>query len=194
MTALNVIVGGTGAYIVSDTAVYPRESHIARCFAPKVATIPHLPAAVGVSGPAGLAHLFGSMLYVEATELDELMTGRTTELVGAAGQLLGTAARIVIAGWSRCDGAVAWHLTGDRFVPIRRGGIYASPAEGAAGWSPVPEDDPGFAASLVDLVGRQRDRFPVGGAVTLTTVRAEGIEQRVLHRWPDRAGDVLAGS
>jgi hypothetical protein len=121
MTALNVIVGGLAAYIVTDTAVYTRESHIAKCFAPKVATIPHLPAAVGVSGPAGLVHLFGSVIYAEATELDELMTGGITELVGAAGQLLSTAVRIVVAGWSRRDGAVAWHFSGDRFVPRSRG-------------------------------------------------------------------------
>jgi hypothetical protein len=191
MTALNVIVGSLAAYVITDTAVYPRENHVAKCFAPKVATIPHLPGAVGVSGPAGLAHLFGSVLYTEATELDELMSGGAREAVGAAAQLMGTAMRLVIAGWSQRDGAVAWHFSGDRFVPIQRGGVYASPAEDAAGWVPVPENDPGFVASLVDLVGRQRARFPVGGAVMLTTVRAEGIEQRILHRRPDRIGDVL---
>ena len=151
MTALNVIVGGLAAYIVTDTAVYPRESHVARSFAPKVATIPHLPAAVGVSGPGGLVHLFGSLLYAEAAELDELMTGGATEVIGAAAQLLGTATRIVIAGWSRRGGAAAWHLAGDRFVPIGRGGVYAWPAEGAAGWRLGAEDNPeGFEASLVD--------------------------------------------
>jgi hypothetical protein len=47
----------------------------------------------------------------------------------------------------------------------------------------------------VDLVTRQRDLFPViGGVVTLTTVRADGIDQRVLHRWPDKAGATSSAS
>jgi hypothetical protein len=161
-------------------------------FCSKVATLPHVPAAVVVSGPPRLVPLLGDLLWARTDDLDEL--------VGSLGDIaamlssLPVPVRVVIAGHSKRHGPAAWHLVGDRFESFGGKAFYASPA--IDGFTPARDADPAaFEASMVELVELQRSHgYPVAGHAMLTSITLDGITQRIIHRWPDRIGDVVGRS
>jgi hypothetical protein len=186
VTALNVIVSESAAHIVTDGVAHRPDESKVRHFTPKVATAPHLAAAVGVSGPVELVPMYADIFWGAETDLDGVMASIEESTAAAPERWVRAAAggerggiRIVIAGHSKRHGPAAWALEGGRFQRFGPGQRYLAPA--IEGWSPFGDcDPPRFDASLVELVTRQRDAHPgqIGGFVSLTTVRPTGIEQR----------------
>ena len=189
MSALNVVVFGGHVFLVTDGAYYDAEQTVRR-FGAKVMTLPHVPAAVATVGPAGLVHLLGGLLYHEASNLEELMESSPVAAVAANASTWGVPVRVVIAGVCSNGQPAAWQLDGERFERIAENTIYTSPTPDDE-WEPAWDSPATFEAAMVELVTRQREAYPVGGFVALTTITPGGIVQKVLHRWPDRIGDTI---
>jgi hypothetical protein len=191
MSALNVITGPS-IWLVTDGAFYRDSDRTVGGFGPKVMTMPHLDAAVAAVGPAGLVHLIGEIFYHAGTTLDELLESNAvaTAMANAARVAAsGVTLRIVVAGHSRRHGPAAWHLAGDTLERVP-GNFYMSPS--IEDFEPAGGSMAEFEASMVALVGRQRELGPVGGFVAATVIQAGGgIVQKILHRWHDRIGDRL---
>ena len=191
MTAIVAIVG-EAAHIATDGAHYSRDDHLPRHFAAKTVTMPHLPAALAISGPTWLLHFLGNVLHTEAADLDELMASRAVAILAESAPAANMPLRAVIAGHSRQHGPAAWAMEGGRCHRIEAGQCYVAPH--VPKWTPnaaLDREPAEFVASIVDLIGRQRKGFPIGGFVSLTTIKPDRIEQRILHRWQDRIGECV---
>jgi hypothetical protein len=204
MTAINVFRDRDAIHMFTDGIAHvgDRPSFVTG----KAWPLPHINAALAVSGPTAAAGLM-ALVMGAATGYDELKQYGTLEARSAFEEfrkVLNLSAdraeiRIVIAGFSEKDGA-------DSFV------ISSKAAPGVPEWSAttlpsifgIPTDGgisklwleryPTTEAALIDpvtaglfLLELQRASFGpalVGGFVQMTTVTREAATARIIHRWP----------
>ena len=208
MTAINIIRTGRAVHIATDAAAYD-ETGIVHWFGPKVVTFPHMPAVISVGGTAGLLFQVGQQIEKRAATFDELVSGDAVTASVANLRERGwieddSGMVIIVAGWSAARRKPEFYLWRPGFPP--RLEMWIAPmliapnvpidvrtAAGVVLRSDM--DGPPMWRAFVDLMELQR-RLPepysrVGGCVQLTTVTADGISQKILHRWNDRIGDLI---
>jgi hypothetical protein len=209
MTALNVVCLADSVHLVSDGAACDGDGRLAALFH-KVTPLPHLNLAIGVRGVRAAAIMAVDTISVGATSYDDLRSRVAKILKDYLGPVapawekqLGQDAlkfEVVVAGWSESRGPAAFVMaTSDlndahglpAWTPVDVPGAYFSPSNEqlSADFARIQLsfDD----ATAVELVRRQRAMDRVGSFVQLTTVRREGIETRILKRWPDVIGKTI---
>jgi hypothetical protein len=198
MTAINVVVGTSAVHMVTDGVALRSDTYAILGYTSKVITLPHLPAAIVATGPVGLVHRLGSTLFSRHTDVDALMFSDALDQdLKRLGLPLddptapqGCTVRIAVIGYSRRSGHRAWCSRTGRMAPLEAGDCWSTPA--VAGDVPSADRSPeAFERGMLRLIERQRKAYPIGGPITLTTIRGETITQKVLQRYPDRVGDII---
>jgi|HubBroStandDraft_4_1064222.scaffolds.fasta_scaffold04499_4 hypothetical protein len=220
MTAMNVVVQRDCVHLVTDGAAVDSTERLAHLLH-KVTPMPHLNAAIGVRASARCtASVIVDAISSGAHSCDDLST-RIVEILRATidpirpiweakfGRSV-LQADVIVAGWSETIGPHAYIVaTGNHHgddmpawtvLPI--GGTFLTPTNTqlATDFSNLQLEFDDNAA--VELVTRQRaiarqvstKKMPcgVGAFVQLCTVHETGIETRILKRWPDRVGSLIA--
>lgn len=212
MSAINVLIQNERVHLYTDGAIYQPNGQLSG-IGPKVRLLPHLNATMAMRGAfLGLAPIAEELSA--APSFDGLRDGIVDCLQKCAEtyrHLLNQCAsgpdfEAVIAGISETGGPTAY--------------IVASNDRYGAPWSVI--DLEGFSATPVNDVihrrlyeiaaGRYADQLDpvadglaimeaqraagegafVGGFAQLTTVDADGVHSRVIHRWPDQIGRRVA--
>lgn len=130
-------------------------------------------------------------------------------------QVGGTRFVLYVAGISESRGPEAWMLAsedGDGFrawhlEPLGQGIIKPASSDFMADLHEIPgmttdpdEFDPATHGLMImeeqrrrpwEIVGAGQNRHIIGGFVQFTAVSREGIEARILQRWPDRIGEKI---
>lgn len=213
MTAINILVQSDAAHILTDGAGYNDQGTFVSV-TPKVFCLPHLSAAVAVSGTLpGMAAMM-TTLGMESS-YDGLKKAAPDYLNAAliASSRVSTSdlasdIRLFVVGWSK-DGPDAYRVVtkGDPSTPawtvMPITGLAISPPEAQAKLLPLFADkDPDAIDPKVDGLRileeqrRHRSKIPgtgqrlfiVGGFGQLTSVRRDHITTEILHRWPDLVG------
>jgi len=212
MTAMNAFGRPDGAWLLSDAAGFRQSGHIHQ-FHGKVSSDERLRLAIGTSGTVeigaqGDIQDWMSQQPSQAKALSELphllamLTGYASE-AGENGAYedndLPRGIRLTIAYWDhfRQVGRVALMadceaLSGGAPVGTLRGASEIfSPRLEANPWPRKSFDPRSDARRLADLQRRTVDEFGVhrvGGCFEVVRVHRDGIEQSIVHRWPDRIG------
>ena len=107
MTAINIIVSGDVAHVLSDGAFCSSDG-IVRQIAPKVSLLPHIPAVVGILGNSVMLQGVTSEIQITCPNFEAIvqkleptarvMHDRTAGYVSSAG--LATHFEIMVVGWS----------------------------------------------------------------------------------------------
>jgi hypothetical protein len=218
MSAINVIVQETAVHLLTDGAAYQMDGTIS-AIGPKVALMPHLNCAVAFRGPAPARAILAELISVEAHTFDELRDSIGSLMQKAAGVFApifqqcgaGPDFEVVVAGWSG-DGPAAYMVAshgrhGDPWEIIPLTGLCITPANAvihermlAALPNGLTDDDVDPVVHGLAIMGIQRaylienhgidGRFcAAAGFAQLTTVTAEAVTSRVIHRWPDKIGE-----
>jgi hypothetical protein len=200
VTAVNIIVGSSAVHMVTDGIAVRSDNYEALGYMSKPITLPHLPAAVATTGPVGLVHQLHGFLYSQHTDVDSLVfSGALDKDIKRLGLTLddptapdGFTVRVAIIGYSRRSGPRAWHSKDGRIVPLNVGDYWSAPAVG--GLVPSADRSPeAFERGMLRLIERQRQAYPgIGGPIVLTTISGETITQKVLHRYPDKVGEIFS--
>lgn len=214
MTALNCFLDKNAAHFFTDGAVYDAKTATVQGFMSKVFPLPRYGAAFGVSGnaPVGLL-LIGALADTSFRDFDDL-ADNLAETIGEyvvksapTGIQWGTF-NVVLAGWSIRDdkpravlfSSAARDGNPKNFAkPITR---FQSPMV-----TPAFEFDRENAAKCgARLVNDQRSNkfspddpshgpaggiYGIGGFLQYTRVSRDGVEIKVLDRWPDKIGEVI---
>jgi hypothetical protein len=218
MTATNVIVQRDSVHLVTDGAAIDPTGRLAHLLH-KVTPIPHLNAAVAVRGTRNMASVVVDAISSGASSYDDLQKRIVDILRGTIDPIrpiweakFGRSvmqADVIVAGWSGAGPHAYMLATGDHhgaqlaaWTPLEISGTFFTPTDTqlAADFARLQLEFDDNAA--VELVTRQRaiarqvstKKMPcgVGAFVQLCTVHETGIETRILHRWPDRVGSLIA--
>lgn len=217
MTALNVWIKPKAGYVVTDTAQYSPEDGRVLGFTAKAIGLPSLRMILAASGMLSLTRL-GEELdrHPQRTQADvKAAIPKVIRTLSEANErdhpALAPEYRAITIK------AVCWN----RLAKRAEVSVCATDAEhlhaGLEPWRlytgrgsllhPDLEDGEGFSrldpeTEAVGVLQRQREqvrktalngaRFPiVGGRVHLLKVNAVGVEQAILHEWPDKVGEVI---
>ena len=220
MTAINILVQRDAVHFVSDGASYDAEQRLVSV-GPKVWPLPHISAAIGVRGPAIALPLLAYFVGHAANSYDALKINIVEVLENAFANIhivlgqcaTGAAFEVAIGGISETIGADAYvvscskdgmvspltQITELGFMPSCEeidSFVMMQTAKHLQSKSPIDEIDPSdFGLQTIEMQRSAKfgdhNTCHVGGFVQLTTVRASGVETKVLRRWPDGIGDLL---
>lgn len=235
MTATIVAKQPDRIVLATDTAWY-RTDGVVCGFAPKVVTLPHLPAAIAWRGAQCAGALFGNSLGLTFSSFDDMALGFADAFENLHDRFLplleqeGSAdLQLVVVGWSAAKAKPEAFVVqsidevahGETDGQVRSGvmtfkAFQPQPISGDFYYAPCPPDDVLTAAGLdgdtgldaseycrrmlescrrvaVDMGPDVGDRFIVGGSGMMTTVTADGVDQRTICRWPaDAIGELIA--
>lgn len=214
MSAINVLIQSSCVHIYTDGAGYQPDGTLS-IIVPKVRLLPHINAAMSMRGPAiGFAPVAEELSV--ASSFDGLRNGIVQCLqacVVAYEHLLSQCAagpefEVVVVGISEMTGPSAYLVPshdryGEPWSIIDLAGFSTTPAsdvvcqrvrEITAGRN-ADELDPvayGLAVMEAQRACRFDDVVGVGGFAQLTTVDADGVHSRIIHRWDDRIGERIS--
>ncbi|MCO5129277.1 MAG: hypothetical protein M9932_01765 [Xanthobacteraceae bacterium] len=214
MSAINTLIQNDRVHLYTDAAAYLPDGEI-QAILPKVRMLPHINAAMAMRGPfLGLAPI--AEVLSLAGSFDDLKANIVSVLQNCADQFehllgqcsLGSDFEVVIAGLSETTGPSAYLVAshdryGEPWAIIDLIGFSATPANadvhgriqniangrGVDGLDPVAD---GLAIMQAQRESRFEDIVGVGGFAQLTTIDANGVHSRIIHRWPDRIGGKVA--
>lgn len=201
MTAINALVAPSGrtGWLLADSAMTNDETKIFQLHSAKVTTFPHARAVAAASGKAPFTTVAPIGLARFATFDDVIAHG--AEALRATWPATPEArVALVLMGWSDKHEAVRLYLAhSDRGFAPERFHEVTCPDIGLP-----PADYKRPDAYLLEIMQRQRrdcrERtsdnaadWPgvIGGVATLTTLDADGISQRIIHRWPEKIGEQI---
>jgi hypothetical protein len=220
VTALNIIKQKDAVHLVSDGAAYDAKQRLVS-IGPKVWPLPHINAAIGVRGPTIALPLLAHFVGHAVTSYDALKINIAAVLRnafanthGVLGQsAAGAAFEIAIGGISETVGADAYvvacsadgvvspltQITELGFMPTCEtidSFVLMQMAKHLRSNSPINEIDPAdFGLQTIEMQRAAKfgdhNTCHVGGFAQITTVRAGGIETKLLRRWPDEVGELL---
>lgn len=203
-------------HLFNDGALYGDELRLVDV-APKVFALPHINAAIGVRGPAMALPLLIHFVGEAATSYDDLKANiavvlenaRSNVLAVLDGCVLGPAFDVVIGGFSATTGPDAYAISCDAsgdlspVTEIPHMGFMPGTVPAVDDFLTVlsfqggeiePKD---FGLHTMELQRtaylRGENACPVGGFCQMTTIRKSEIETKVLRRWPDEIGKLVAG-
>lgn len=202
MTAINAILHDDAAHLITDGAAF--EGKAFRWQTTKFFPLPHLDAAVAVSGTVIHAPLFAGVLGLAAEDYDGLKL-RAVDAIRDAEQsyspLLNKMTRpvfvVVVAGISGQDGPDAYAVTNDpcigRTYEVQQCGPLATVPGDAAFQGEFAQAFPGIASGndldpvsdglrILDMQ-RKRTAWGIGAFAQLTTIRRDGITNRIIRRY-----------
>lgn len=218
MSATNVLIQSDRVHLMTDGAIYQPDGTLT-AIGPKVRVMPHLNCAVAMRGAyLGLAPIMEEIS--NAASSFDLLKENMPELLracaaGYAHLLTQCAAgpefEIVVVGISESVGPAAYLIPShDRYGEPWR-------AMDLAGFVVLPCDKAILASVQAIVAGRIADRLDtavdglaimeaqrakpaldsgdtcwVGGFAQLTTVTADSVTSRIIHRWPDEIGALIA--
>jgi len=220
MSAVNTIVQSNAVHIVTDGAAYYLDRTF-QFYANKIVPLPHLRCAVAVRGPALAVPFLSSVLshaetYDALKEAAPEALQTAAEMYSPIFSACCTGAdfEVVVGGFTN-DGRPDAYLVASH----RRYGIEPWTVAPIDGLVCLPNDEKLHAkivASLpasatpddldpvrdgLTILELQRsnpaaavdgdDLCAIGGFAQLTSVTADGISTRVIHRWPDRVGSKI---
>jgi hypothetical protein len=230
MTALNIIRQGEIVHIISD-GVFCDSNGIVCELAPNTWSLPHLPAAIGISGSPHIMPFLVNRLGRECRSFDDIPNKIVPIALDVHISFPMTYGNfgwgdvrpefdLVAAGWSEARRRPVSYLVtrSNRSTGSPHSGgfwevielpdaLIAPPVSkqtfALAGWN-LPDSPQTFRPESdgIRLLETQRlspvpinpkepdgnHGFVVGGFVLLTSISANGVSERVLHRWPDRIG------
>lgn len=212
MSAINVLIQTDRVHLYSDGAIYQPDGQLSG-IGPKVRLLPHINAAMAMRGSfLGLAPIAEELSV--APSFDRLKEGIVDCLKKCAvayGHLIsqcsaGPDFEVVIAGISETTGPSAYLVPshahyGAPWSIVDLEGLSATPTsdvvhqricELAAGRSADQLDPVADGVTIMEAQRKAKDGAFVGGFAQLTTIDADGVHSRVIHRWPDRLGVKIA--
>lgn len=214
MSAINVLIQTNRVHLFTDAAIYQLNGELAG-IGPKVRMMPHINAAMAMRGSfLGLAPIAEELSV--APSFDKLREGIVPCLQACAetyGHLLnqcsaGPDFEVVIAGMSETGGPSAYLVAshnryGEPWSIVELAGLSATPASDAvhqrvfatADGRDADQLDPvvdGLAILEAQRAHRFDDVVCIGGFAQLTTIDADGVHSRIIHRWPDKLGEKIA--
>lgn len=203
MSSLNVHLSRSAGRIATDTAGYDDEGRIL-AYSPKCLALPHVRCAVASRGYFTLLwNLAAALATGPARDFDALRPALRDRLgsafaatIEAEGQAVATDG--VIIGWSERERrviGVAFAVIDGRVELVDvPDGLHCAPSDFGE-FEPPAFRKLDVPATFVDLAKRQRRYFEkyephhrIGGDLVLTSVSRHGVEQRVVHSWPDEIG------
>lgn len=210
MSAINVLIQKDRVHLFTDGAAYLPDGQI-QAILPKGRMLPHVNAAMAMRGAfIGLAPI--SEELSRAASFDDLKANIVPVLQSCAvhyEHLLnqcscGTDFEVAIAGISEATGPTAYLVAshgayGEPWIIHDLGGLSATPANtevhnrivDIASGREADRLDPvadGLAIMEAQRAARFDDGVTIGGFAQLTTIDADGVHSRIIHRWPDRVG------
>lgn len=218
MTAMNVILGSTKAFVLSDSVMY-RSNGVIDSFGLKT-VVATGGAAIAVRGDYRLAPALAEAFEDAYSSIDDVMIDECRNLCERYDQTVeefgdGTPAhaQFTITGWSEDEGkpiGVIVTLDDEGWSFSRIDGGLCAPLPGATelsqlgllglapgeDWQPDDFDPMKHGVPMLEAQRRMKLTISptsgkvhaVGGDVTLTTVTEDGITQEVIHRWDDQIG------
>lgn len=212
MSAINVLIQSDRVHLYTDGAIYQSDGELAG-IGPKVRMMPHINAAMAMRGAfLGLAPIAEELSA--APSFDALRAGIIDCLKKCAvayGHLLdqcsaGPDFEVVIAGMSETGGPSAYLVAshsryGDPWSIVDLTGLSVTPASDAvhqsvfdiaAGRDADHLDPIVDGLAIMETQRAERSGAYVGGFAQLTTIDADGVHSRIIHRWPDRLGEKVA--
>lgn len=214
MTTCNVILHSRSAHILTDGEVSFVDD-LRRFCTSKVWVMPHLSAAMVISGPYLIGPVAHWRLSESATTYDELKT-KAVDVLRAVEQECSDALRSVpdrrialtvagIDGNSKPDSYVVANHDRKETGSGGSAGAWSIVQNGPIGMQPAPQsvrdgvtalfsdgiesyddvDPVRDGIRMMDLQRQSKDVFGVGRFVQLTTITASGITTRITHRWED---------
>ncbi len=207
MTAINAWVTPTAAYLFSDAAFLDPKTLRVVGFATKIAYMPEYSAVMATSGN-GLATsiLAGAIAQHTLANFDHLIDN-VSDIFQRCVRLhhdkpFFEDCRLVIAGYSkRTDAPGLYCLQTVAGIGIKPFEITPCPAfinpyaadENDRQIADMDFDSERPSESGLAIMRAQRVKFGViGGWCQMTTVTRDGIETRVLERWPDKIGEKIS--
>ena len=212
MSAINVLIQTDRVHLYTDAAIYQPDGQLSG-IGPKVRMMPHINAAIAMRGSfLGLAPIAEELSA--APSFDKLRGGIVDCLkkcVVAYGHLLdqcnfGPNFEVVIAGISETGRPVAYLVAshdrhGEPWSIVDLDGLSATPAPDvvhqriydiAAGRNADQLDPVADGLAIMEAQRAAGEGAFVGGFAQLTTIDADGVHSRVIHRFPDRLGEKVA--
>jgi hypothetical protein len=219
VTAINIMVQRDAVHILSDGASYDAEQRFVSA-GPKVFALPHINAAIGTRGPAVALPLLAHFVGHESTSYDELKANITKVLQNVytltshilTKCVFGGRFEVVIGGISETTGPDAYMIACDAdgvvspiteipelgFMPSSIQELHDfvtfTAMQQHAGSKVHPAD---FLLQAMEIQRSARfgeyDTCHIGAFAQITSIRADGIETKILRRWSDTIGMPLGG-
>jgi len=212
MSAINVLIQTDRAHLYTDAAIYQPDGELVG-IGPKVRMMPHINAAMAMRGAfLGLAPIAEELSA--APSFDALRAGIIDCLKKCAASYAhlldqcsaGPDFEVVIAGISETTGPSAYLVAshsryGDPWSIVDLSGLSLTPASDvvhqsvfaiADGRDADQLDPVADGLAIMEVQRAERSGAYVGGFAQLTTIDADGVHSRIIHRWPDRLGEKVA--
>jgi hypothetical protein len=223
MTAINIIRKKDSVHLISDGASYDAKQRLVS-IGPKVFPLPHINAAIGIRGPTIALPLLAHLIGHAATSYDALKINIVEILSNAYANtrvvlekgVTGSALNVVIGGFSETVGADAYvvvcdddgmvspltQITDFGFMPsCPQITSFVQMQAAKHQWSKSAIDEIDAADFGLRTIEMQRalkfgdyNTCHVGGFAQITSIRPDGIETKLLRRWPDEIGSPLNDS
>lgn len=209
MSAINVLIQSDRVHLYTDAAAYQPDGRLDG-IVQKVRSMPHLNCAAAMRGPfIGFAPIMEEISAARTSfdSLREAMPRLLRTCAVAYDHLLDQCSEspdfeVVIAGISETAGPSAYLVPshacyGEPWSIIDLAGLSATPAsehvhqrirEIAASRSPDQLDPVADGLAIMEAQRAKGSGAFVGGFAQLTTIDADGVHSRVIHRWPDQIG------
>lgn len=213
MSAINVLVQSDCVHLYTDAAAYQPDGRLDG-IVQKARSMPHLNCAAAMRGAfVGFAPIMeeisaaGTSFDAQRENMPRLLQACAVAYDHLLSQCShGPEFEVIIAGISETRGPSAYLVPshdhyGEPWSIIDLEGLSATPASGvvhqrineiAAGRNADQLDPITDGLAIMEAQRAEGSGAFVGGFAQLTTVDADGVHSRIIHRWPDRIGRKVA--
>lgn len=211
MSAMNLFLVGSEGHLFTDGAGYNSKTALVEGFITKVAVIPHMASAVAVTGTPGCRMLVeAAIAEMRVDSIEGIGSDLGIELkkrmVTHAPHMNNGFFDLLVVGWSKIETRPIAFFTkghssdGRAAFEMRKVRKFFSPNDGSIALTEIGESPARTGLALLEQ--QRRTKFSplgsdalfhaVGGYAQHTIVRENEIVTRVLKRWPDEIGKVIA--